>query len=243
MPDADIKDFDPVTPLNNTTVKGVSIAQNATAVAQVDDAIRSVLSVVAAADFGTLSVKMDTIAESTAAAGVTIDGLLIKDGSIDFGVGGPSADIVSESTAAAGVTIDGVLLKDSNVTAAVVTATGNSVFQANLQAQGQAYSPLHTLTAGASISWDLDTGNAATVTLNTASSTLNAATNQQAGGIYIVIVNQGVGGGRALTFNSNYLFPNGVAPSLTQSSNAIDIFSFISTGTVMLNIGQLYDLS
>ena len=64
--------------------------------------------------------QTDTISETTAAAGVTIDGVLCKDskvaasGGVDAGAAvGVIADIISEKTAAAGVTIDGVKLKDS----------------------------------------------------------------------------------------------------------------------------------
>jgi hypothetical protein len=53
-------------------------------------------------------VKVDTISERTAAGGVTIDGVLLKDNVVN-------TDTVSEKTAASGVTIDGVLIKDSIV--------------------------------------------------------------------------------------------------------------------------------
>ncbi|MGD1878939.1 MAG: phage tail protein [Kiloniellaceae bacterium] len=80
MPDVNIGDFS-TTPADNTTVMSVNIDSDMQA-AQIDDAIRSVLAVLAGADFGTKTLKVDTIAESTADAGVTIDGLLIKDGEI-----------------------------------------------------------------------------------------------------------------------------------------------------------------
>ena len=51
----------------------------------------------------------DTISEKTSAAGVTVDGVLLKDGEV-------TTDTINEETGAAGVTIDGVLLKDSEVT-------------------------------------------------------------------------------------------------------------------------------
>ena len=54
-------------------------------------------------------VKVDTISERTAAGGVTIDGVLIKDSIVN-------TDTISEKTAAAGVTIDGVLVKDGIAT-------------------------------------------------------------------------------------------------------------------------------
>jgi len=57
-------------------------------------------------------IETDTIAEDSAGAGVTIDGLLIKDGAV---VGDISTDTISEENSGAGVTVDGVLLKDGEV--------------------------------------------------------------------------------------------------------------------------------
>lgn len=62
------------------------------------------------------SVETDLISEKTSGSGVTIDGLLIKDGAILL-------DTLSEKTGGAGVTIDGVLNKDAGV-----TCTGASAF-------------------------------------------------------------------------------------------------------------------
>lgn len=56
--------------------------------------------------------KVDTINEHTAAHGVIIDGVTIKDNIVDA-PSGLKGDTVSEHTSAAGVTIDGILLKDS----------------------------------------------------------------------------------------------------------------------------------
>lgn len=53
-------------------------------------------------------IATDTIAEETAAAGVTIDGVKLKDSQV-------YTDTIVEKTSAAGVTADGVLLKDSQV--------------------------------------------------------------------------------------------------------------------------------
>ena len=64
----------------------------------------------------TSSVITDTISEYTAAAGVTIDGVLLKDSTV-------KTDTIIEKTAATGVTIDGTLLKDAGI-----TATGVSTF-------------------------------------------------------------------------------------------------------------------
>lgn len=59
------------------------------------------------------TVKTDTIVEKTSAAGVTADGTLLKDGGIVCADGATlEVDTINEATSAAGVTIDGALLKD-----------------------------------------------------------------------------------------------------------------------------------
>ena len=57
--------------------------------------------------------QADTISEKTAAAGVTIDSVLIKDGGIVLADGSTlEADTIREATAAAGITVGGILIKD-----------------------------------------------------------------------------------------------------------------------------------
>lgn len=64
-------------------------------------------------DFGSTGLKTDVVSESTSAAGVTIDGVLLKDNNVTVGTAGQVVtDTIVEKTGAAGVTIDGVLLKD-----------------------------------------------------------------------------------------------------------------------------------
>jgi hypothetical protein len=55
------------------------------------------------------SLVTDTISEETATAGVTVDGVLLKDGEV-------TTDTINEKTTDAGVTVDGVLLKDGGAT-------------------------------------------------------------------------------------------------------------------------------
>lgn len=70
--------------------------------------------------------KADVIAEATTAAGVTIDGVLLKDSEV-------TTDVIHEKTSAAGVTIDGAVVKDGGVTltGAVVTDTISEKTSAN----------------------------------------------------------------------------------------------------------------
>ena len=54
------------------------------------------------------TVQVDAINESTTNAGVTVDGVLIKDNAVN-------TDTITEKTSGSGVTIDGALVKDSKV--------------------------------------------------------------------------------------------------------------------------------
>lgn len=58
-------------------------------------------------------ITTNTINETTATSGVTIDGVLLKDSEV-------TTDTINEKTSTAGVTLDGVLLKDSEVTTDVI---------------------------------------------------------------------------------------------------------------------------
>jgi exopolysaccharide biosynthesis protein len=64
--------------------------------------------------------KTDDIKESTGAAGVTIDGVLVKDSEL-------KTDVIHEKTGTAGVTVDGALIKDGGAasSASNFTVDGN----------------------------------------------------------------------------------------------------------------------
>lgn len=71
-----------------------------------------------------LTMNADTLDENTLNAGVTIDGVLIKDNNVDI-PGILTVDTINENSVGSGVTIDGVLIKDGNVTFGGMTFTGN----------------------------------------------------------------------------------------------------------------------
>jgi hypothetical protein len=61
-------------------------------------------------------IETDTINETTDDTGVTVDGVLLKDGGAVFADAATiEIDTIGEATAAAGVTVDGVLIKDGGV--------------------------------------------------------------------------------------------------------------------------------
>ena len=86
-----------------------------------------------------------------------------------------------------------------------------------------------TLTDGATVSWDTSLGRVATVTLG-ASRTFGAPTNLKVG-TYILSVIQGGSGSYTITWNGVFKWPAGVAPSLTTTVGARDLFTFYSDGT------------
>lgn len=89
------------------------------------------------------------------------------------------------------------------------------------------------------IPWNLNTAQIATLTLSSASSTLQNPTNQVAGGVYILMVTQDATGSRTLSYGSAYKWPGGTAPTLSTGANAVDILTFISNGTNMHGVASL----
>lgn len=94
-----------------------------------------------------------------------------------------------------------------------------------------------TLTDQATISWDLDAGPIARVTL-AGNRTVGAPTNQRDGGTFILIVNQDGSGNRTLAWNAAFDFGAEGTPVLPTGANRVAIFTFISNGTSMRCIGR-----
>lgn len=71
------------------------------------------------------TIATNTIAETSAGSGVTVDGVLLKDGGAVFADAATvEVDTINEATSAAGVTVDGVLLKDG-IVGAIQAITGD----------------------------------------------------------------------------------------------------------------------
>lgn len=110
----------------------------------------------------------------------------------------------------------------TNSPAATLDVVGTvSVARANILSQ--------TLTDGATINWNTASGQVATVTLG-GNRAIAAPTNLKVG-TYILHVIQDATGSRTLTWNSVFKWTAGVAPPLTTTANARDVFSFVSDGT------------
>tara|TARA_R100001126_G_C4848331_1_gene160625 strand:- start:478 stop:978 length:501 start_codon:yes stop_codon:yes gene_type:complete len=124
-----------------------------------------------------------------------------------------------------------------NVNSIITTYNGKDlVASGDVQSYtAQQYFNQATLTADSAnaLAWNLSTQQVAIVTL-TGNSQLDVPTNQQAGGVYTVVIKQDGTGGHTLAFDSIYKFPNGSAPTITTTANAVDIVSFVSDGSNML---------
>jgi hypothetical protein len=101
----------------------------------------------------------------------------------------------------------------------------------------QIYFGEETLTDGTTIDWNLQTQQVAKVTLG-GNRTLNAPTNQNAGGFYSLLIVQDGTGSRTLSFNSTYKFTGATAPTLTTTASAKDLIVFRSDGTNLLEVGR-----
>lgn len=96
---------------------------------------------------------------------------------------------------------------------------------------------VQTLTDQATITWDIDSGDCATVTL-AGNRTLALPTNAKAGDLYILKVVQDATGSRTLTFHASYLTPwNGSTPVLSTPASAVDLFAIWYDGTSFYVIG------
>jgi hypothetical protein len=94
-----------------------------------------------------------------------------------------------------------------------------------------------TLTDGATINWDVNSGATATVTLG-GNRTVAAPTNLVAGAFYALEIIQDATGSRTLTWNSVFKFANGVAPVLSTAASARDYVVFRSNGTNLYEQGR-----
>lgn len=84
---------------------------------------------------------------------------------------------------------------------------------------------IQTLTDGATISWDINDGVNAVVTLE-GNRTLSNPSNVISGRLLKLIVKQDSTGSRTLSFGTAYKFPSGTAPTLTATANAVDLLFF-----------------
>jgi hypothetical protein len=136
-------------------------------------------------------------------------------------VGNSSANSIANSTY---LKIGTTFLTNSTHT----TITGNAAFSGTVS-DSSANVVSQTLTDGATISWNAANGRIASVTLN-GNRTMAAPTNLKVGTYLLHVIQDGTGS-RTITWNSVFKWPAGVAPVLTTTAAARDLFSFVCDGT------------
>lgn len=124
------------------------------------------------------------------------------------------------------------------VTTAAIAATGTGVVNGYT---AQQYFAAQPLTDAASIAWNLNTAQAATLLMTStvgATRVLANPTNLKNGGTYTLKITQSSTGSNALTYGNLYKWPSGSAPTLSTANNAVDIITFLSDGTNMYGVAQ-----
>lgn len=188
-------------------VEGVTVAMNSTSAAHTAGTIE-------------LGAASDTTLARVSAGVISVEGETVHTNSI------------SRTVTAAGVELghasDTTLARAS---AGVVSVEGKTV--ATLSAAqawtAHQYVTLATLTDGASISWDVSTGQKAKVTLG-GSRTMSAVSNAVEGGTYLLWVIQDGTGSRTISWTTSgagsFDFGTDGAPTLTTTASRADLLAF-----------------
>jgi hypothetical protein len=118
-----------------------------------------------------------------------------------------------------------------------VTLTSTLSVGSTLTVTGTGYSTPQTLTDAATIAWDTDLGQTATVTIAD-NRTVGAPTNLKNGAYYGLAVYQDATGSRTLTWNAVFKWTFGEAPTLSTAASSKDFFTFRSDGTNLYEQGR-----
>ena len=103
-----------------------------------------------------------------------------------------------------------------------------------------------TLTDASTIAWDTSSNQVTSVELTSGvgnSRAFGAPTNLVDGGVYVLMVKQDGTGSRTINWNTVFKWANGNTPTLTTTASAKDIFTFLSDGTNLYEIGRSLNVS
>mgnify|MGYP003109501493 CR=1 FL=1 len=132
---------------------------------------------------------------------------------------------------------------DSDKTITLPNATGNVIIDAKAQefTKTQNFNAT-TLTDASTIAWDTSSNQVTSVELG-GNRTFGAPTNLVDGGVYVLMVKQDSTGSRTGTWNAVFKWTAGRTPTLTTAASAKDIFTFLSDGTNLYEIGRSLNAS
>ena len=160
-----------------------------------------------------LSGAVNMVGTLTVGGAVSLASTLSVGGAANFA---STATVVGATHLKAAVSVGGAA-----TFASTVTVSGKGKFMTG------AFAPVVTLTDAASVVPDLNTSNVFAVTLagnRTLAAPTNTSTNIGATG-HIFLV-QDATGGRTLSYNTAYQFPDGTVPVLTSTSGAVDVLFY-----------------
>jgi hypothetical protein len=166
------------------------------------------------------TITADTINEKTAAAGVTVDGVLLKDSQV-------TTDVINEKTAAAGVTVDGLLIKDGMISHPYKARATRSGTQASI--------------ADATVT-KVQLNNESFDTNNNFDSTTNYEYTVPVTGYYQVNAGMRIVAS-AIVSTGIYIYKDGASDlSFYQANNSVGEIVRNISGTIYLIAGQKIDL-
>lgn len=164
------------------------------------------------------------------------------------------AGVGTTNTFGANIIFEGATADDFETTFAVTDptadntitlpdATGNVIIDSKAQefTKTQNFNAT-TLTDAATIAWDASSNQVTSVELG-GNRTFGAPTNLIDGGVYVLMVKQDVTGTRTATWNAVFKWTNGLTPTLSTGGSAKDIFTFLSDGTNLYEIGRSLNAS
>jgi hypothetical protein len=185
---------------------------------------------------GTLSLQASGVTATTYGGStnipvVTVDayGRITSASNVAFSGGGMDYPYVNTSTTSAN-NYAGSMANAANAIATTTFAPKASPTFTGTVNQN-ANTAFQTLTDGATINWDVSLGQIGTVTLTAAGRTMGAPTNLKVGTYILHVIQDATGSRTITTWNSIFKWPGGVAPTLTTTANARDVFSFVCDGT------------
>lgn len=125
-----------------------------------------------------------------------------------------------------GLAIAGVNAATFTSTGLTVNSQGVALLNTAQTFSGGQRAAITTLTDAATVAVDMSLNNNFTVTLG-GNRSLGSPTNQVAGQSGSIFLVQDATGSRTLSYASDYKFPNGSAPTLSTTANAVDRIDYI----------------
>jgi len=228
MPKTKISEFD-TNPDNNTDINSINIAEGC-APSGINNAIRQLMSDLkdwyAGTSGDSLAVGGGGTGATTASGARTNLGLgtIATQNSNNVTVTGGSISGITDLAVADGGT-GASSAADARTNLGLVIGTdvaGIASTQSFTRAQRGA---ITALTDGATITADFAVANNFSVTLG-GNRTLANPSNQTAGQSGVIVITQDGTGSRTLAYGSNWKFPQGSAPTLTTTANAVDVLVY-----------------